>query len=676
MCGIAGIIDPSAETSAGDLALVARGMAHTVRHRGPDDDGVWVDADARVAFAFQRLAIVDLSAAGHQPFVSDDARFVLVFNGEVYNHRDLRRALPAPARGWRGHSDTETLMAALGVWGVRPTLERIVGMFALALWDRFERRLYLARDRFGEKPLYYGWVGNAFVFGSELAALRAHPAFDNDVDADVLALYTQYSQVPAPYSIFRHIYKLQPACLLSLNLGDAGRIRSHAPFAPVCDTGFTLDRYWSLVDVVRSGVADPLSDEREAIERAESALSDAVRLQAIADVPLGAFLSGGIDSSTIAALLQEQSGRAVRTFTVGFEDSAFDEARFARDVARHLGTEHTELYLSPEQVRAAIPVMPELYSEPFADSSQIPTYLISQLARRDVTVALSGDGGDEVFGGYNRYLWAPRIWNKLRWIPSPLRRRLGERVRRVRPSTWSGLERIFAGAVGVSRLSEKAQKMADRLSTTSDVDQLYRALVVNSRAMDVVPGAGMLSTVLDDARLSPPCREAEHRMMFLDTMTYLPDDLLHKVDRASMGVSLEVRAPFLDHRLVELAWRLPLRMKIEHGQGKILLRRILSRRLPSALVDRPKMGFAVPLDAWLRGSLREWADSLLSPSRLRNGGFFNAEVIARCWSEHVSGVRNWQPELWPILMFQAWIETAPRAASATGIGSYGSGNRI
>ena len=666
MCGIAGLIDTSPATTTADLITAARDMGAVLRHRGPDDDGVWVDASARIALAFQRLAVLDLSAAGHQPFVSHDERFVLVFNGEIYNHRELRRALPAPSAGWRGNSDTETLVACFGAWGVRSTLERVVGMFALALWDRSDRRLFLARDRFGEKPLYYGWVGRTFVFASELGALRAHPGFDNDIDTDVLALYAQYSCVPAPYSIFRRVYKLQPASLLSLACARAGDPRSAAPFVPVSEPGFSLERYWSLANVAQSGFATPLADEREALERTETLLRDAVRLQAVADVPLGAFLSGGIDSATIVALLQAQSARPVRTFTVGFAESGFDEARFARDVAKHLGTEHTEFYLSPQQVRAVIPQLPELYSEPFADSSQIPTYLISRVAREYVTVALSGDGGDEIFGGYNRYLWAPRVWKALRCVPVPMRRQLGARLGRVPPAMWKGLERLVGDAAGVSRLSEKAQKMADRLSSADDLNRLYRALVVNWPDDRLVPTAERLPTVLDDAQLLPRSIEPEHQMMFLDALTYLSDDLLHKVDRASMGVSLEIRAPFLDHRLVELAWRLPLKMKIRRSQGKWVLRQILMRQLPPTLIDRPKMGFAVPLEVWLRGPLRAWAESLLSPARLHRDGYFDAEKIAQCWSEHVTGMRNRLPELWPVLMFQAWVQTAPPRATAVG----------
>jgi asparagine synthase (glutamine-hydrolysing) len=636
---------------------VIRDMSDSLRHRGPDDAGVWVDEMAGVALGFRRLAIVDLSEAGHQPQLSHNGRLVLIFNGEIYNHQSLRTELSAlGSESWAGHSDTETLLAGFVAWGVRRTLERAVGMFALAVWDRAERRLYLARDRFGEKPLYYGWTRGAFVFGSEPKALRRYPGFDNPIDPDVLALYTQYACVPAPYAIYKDIYKLQPGCVLSLPLAEAATRPSQALFAPARHGGLTIERYWSLEDVVRQGVAVPLQDERDATDQLEAALSEAVRCQSIADVPLGAFLSGGIDSSTIVALMQAQSTRRVKTFTIGFAEAGFNEAEHAKAVARHLGTDHAELYVSAQQTRDVVPKLPDFYSEPFADSSQIPTHVVSQIARQHVTVALSGDGGDELFGGYPRYVWGRRIWNQLRWLPAAVRRGLGTAIQQIPVAAWDGLGDLAAGFSPVSRLGDKAHKLAYRLNRVNDMDGLYRMLVTTWPAdTSVVPGARPLRTLLDDRSVWPAIEDPEQRMMMWDALTYLPDDILHKVDRASMAVSLETRAPFLDHRVAALAWRLPPRMKIRNGTGKWILRQLLYRHVPKDLIERPKMGFGVPIDSWLRGPLREWAEDLLSESTITSEGHLNATLIRNKWAEHVSGRRNWQHELWCVLMFQAWL---------------------
>jgi asparagine synthase (glutamine-hydrolysing) len=658
MCGFAGILDASNQTRRDDLCGSVQAMAEAVRHRGPDDEGTWIDEAAGVALAFRRLAILDLSATGHQPMASHDGRCVLVFNGEIYNHNELRaelsRATPSPA--WSGHSDTETLLACIVAWGVKKALERTVGMFSLALWDRSKRRLYLARDRFGEKPLYYGWTGRAFVFGSEIKALRRYPGFDNPIDRDVLALYLQYCCVPAPYSIYRHLYKLEPGCVLSITPDAAVTPVSSALFAPARLRGLTLERYWALTDVVERGLASPIHDEREATDSLEAALAESVRLQSIADVPLGAFLSGGIDSSTIVALMQAQSSRPVKTFTIGFNETGFNEATHAQAVARHLGTDHTELYLSAQQARDVIPRLPDLYSEPFADSSQIPTHLVSHITRQHVTVALSGDGGDELFGGYTRHLWGPRIWKRLQWLPPPLRRGLAATIQRVSLPAWDRLGRAFTGGRLIGRPGEKAHKLARCLGRANDVDDLYRALVTTwPPNAGVVYGARPLPTSLDAAVAIRDMAEAEQRWMRWDALTYLSDDILHKVDRASMGVSLETRAPFLDHRVAELAWRLPLHMKIRGGQGKWILRQVLNRHVPRTLIERPKMGFGVPIDAWLREPLRDWAEDLLSDFRLRTDGYLNPAPIRKKWADHMSGERNWEHELWAVLMFQAWL---------------------
>jgi asparagine synthase (glutamine-hydrolysing) len=633
-------------------------MTDTLRHRGPDDAGVWIDEASGMALGFRRLAILELSEAGHQPMVSHDGQHVLVFNGEIYNHAELKTQLEQEtgSKAWVGHSDTEILLECCAAWGVRRTVEQAVGMFAFAVWDRGDRRLYLARDRFGEKPLYYGWVHGAFVFGSELKALRCCPGFDNEIDRDVLALYLRYSAVPGPYSIYRDIYKLQPGCILSIPASAAGVAPAGPLFAPGRYGGVTIERYWDLADVVARGLAAPIEDEHEATESLEVVLKEAVRLQSIADVPLGAFLSGGIDSSTIVALMQVQSRRRVRTFTIGFDEPGFDEATRAKEVANHLGTEHTELYVTAQQARDVIPILPDLYSEPFADSSQIPTHLVSSIARPHVTVALSGDGGDELFGGYTRHLWGTRMRYGFAWMPAGMRRAAGAAIQAVPPGTWDRAVRAVSGRRLIEQPGDKAHKLAYRLRRTNGLDGLYGTITttwpVDAR---LVLQAACVPTALDALMRNNPA-PANQKMMFWDTLTYLPDDILHKVDRASMGVSLETRAPFLDHRVAELAWRMPLRLKIRNGTGKWILRKVLHRHVPPGLVERPKMGFAVPIDAWLRAPLREWAEAYLEESKLRAEGFFDPSPIRQKWAEHLSGRRNWHHELWAVLMFQTWLE--------------------
>lgn len=658
MCGLIGVF--ADHIPAADALL---GMTDSLLHRGPDDGDVWIDADAGIGLGHRRLAILELSPAGRQPMHSACGRYVIAFNGEIYNHLELRGELKRAGItvAWRGHSDTETLLACFVAWGVQETLTRTVGMFAFALWDRSERRLHLARDRFGEKPLYYGWSRGAFVFGSELKALRRYPGFDNPVDRDVVALFLQFCYVPGPYAIYRHIYKLEPGCLLSLSLADVASPPAAVLFAPARHGSLVIERYWSLAQIVRRGLANPIHDEVEAVTQLEATLSNAVRLQSIADVPLGAFLSGGIDSSTIVALMQAQSGRSVRTFTIGFEEAGFNEADYAKAVARHLGTDHTELYVSPQQARDVIPRLPELYCEPFADSSQIPTFLVSQIARQHVTVALSGDAGDELFGGYNRYFWGRRIWSRLSWMPLLARRTFGALIQRVPPGTWDVLGRRVPGMAGISRLGDKAHKLAYRLKTVVSLDDLYRSLVTEWGAdSGVVSGARRLPTLLDDPTVVQGVADSENRMMVWDALTYLPDDILHKVDRAAMGVSLETRVPYLDHRVAELAWRIPLQMKIRNGQGKWALRRVLDRHVPRALIERPKTGFGIPISQWLRGPLREWAECLLDESRLACGGVLEAGQIREAWQQHLAGTHDWTPRLWAVLTYQAWTEGANR----------------
>lgn len=651
MCGFVGFMTADSCGSSGDFHAIVTRMALAIKHRGPDDAGAWVDEQAGIALGHRRLSIIDLSAAGHQPMHSVCGRYVLVFNGEIYNHVSLRSELQntgyAPA--WRGHSDTETLLVAFAAWGVIASLRRAVGMFAFALWDKVECCLTLARDRFGEKPLYYGWSGRGnqqvFVFGSELKALRTHPQFDNSINRDALALYLQYFTVPAPYSIYENINKLNPGSLLKLQINDlATRV-------------VRVEPYWLMTDAVRQGQAHTIQSEHEALNLLDTTLREAVSLQGIADVPLGAFLSGGIDSSVIVALMQAQSTRPVQTFTVGFDEAGFDESPYALAIAKHLGTDHLEIRVTADDARSVIPLLPQLYDEPFADSSQIPTYLVSQIARRHVTVALSGDGGDELFGGYNRYFWSKRLWNRISSLSSFLRKALGSTIQQLPVEYWDILGRMLPGKYGVARFGDKVHKMAYLMKTIKDIDDLYRSLVTEwPQAMDMVKGAKRIATQLDNTDLVAGLSDPELRMMLWDSLTYLPDDILTKVDRAAMGVSLETRVPFLDHRVFELAWRLPLHMKIRDGQGKWALRQVLYNYVPRELIERPKAGFGIPVGQWLRGPLRDWAEALLDERRLVHDGYLNPAPIREVWRQHLSGQYLWTGRLWTVLMFQAWLD--------------------
>lgn len=644
MCGLAGFFQAVGVDRDQACAQAGRMGAQLV-HRGPDDGGVWCDAAAGIALVHRRLAILDLSAAGHQPMVSACERYVLVFNGEIYNHLALRKTLDRHA-AWRGHSDTETLLAAIAAWGVDEALKQCVGMFAFALWDRQARSLTLARDRLGEKPLYYGWQGDCFLFASELKALKAHPAFVGEIDRDALALFMRHNAVPAPYSIYAGIHKLPPGTWLTLAAGE----RSAQPQA-----------YWSARAVAEAGLRSPFAgSDGDARTALDDVLRQAVAGQMQADVPLGAFLSGGIDSSTVVALMQAQSVRPVHTFTIGFHETAYNEAGYARAMAEHLGTAHTELYVTAAQAMAVIPRLPALYDEPFADSSQIPTFLVSELARSQVAVALSGDGGDELFGGYNRYFWAMTIWRRIGWAPLPLRAAIAGVLTTLPPAVWDRVFRGLACFLPVGRRygnpGDKLHKLAEILAVRAP-EEIYLALVSHwKRPAEVVLGSREPATVLADPAQWAALPDFESRMMYLDQMTYLPDDILTKVDRAAMGVSLETRVPLLDHRVVEFAWSLPLPLKIRQGQGKWLLRQVLYQYAPQSLVERPKMGFGIPIDSWLRGPLKTWADALLGEARLLREGYFDPLPIREKWAEHLSGRRNWAYYLWNVLMFQAWLE--------------------
>lgn len=645
MCGLAGFLRPGG--LAQDAQDHARRMADQIASRGPDDVGVWIDGPTGIALAHRRLSILDLSPAGHQPMVSSSGRYVIAYNGEVYNHQYLRNELASAGHApmWRGHSDTETLLAGFDVWGVEVTVKRVVGMFAFALWDRQEQILTLGRDRLGEKPLYYGWQGGTLLFGSEIKALKAHPAFAAAIDRDALALLMRHNAIPSPYSIYQGVFKLPPGTLLTLSR----RSRDAIPRP-----------YWDARQVVAQGLAHPFEGSPdEAVDALDQLLRQAVQQQMMADVPLGAFLSGGVDSSVVVAMMQAQSHRPVRTFTIGFHEPGYNEADYAKGVARHLGTDHTELYVTPQQAMDVIPRLPSLYCEPFADASQIPTFLVSQLARQQVTVSLSGDGGDELFGGYERYLMGQRLWRQVSRWPLGVRKALARGVTALSPQRWNQLLKpagcLLPQAWAGPNLGGKLHTGAGLLAASTSAD-FYRVLVTHWRQpAALVLGAREPPTVLTESACQPATDHFLHQMMALDLLTYLPDDILAKVDRAAMGVSLETRVPMLDHRVVEFAWTLPLGYKIRAGVGKWPLRQVLSRYVPRELIERPKMGFGVPLDSWLRGPLRDWGESLLDESRLRQEGYLEPQLVRQKWREHVTGQCNWQYPLWDVLMFQAWL---------------------
>jgi asparagine synthase (glutamine-hydrolysing) len=669
MCGIAGFWDAGAhKQSAEELNRDVCSMASVLASRGQDDSGSWVNAACGVALGHRRLAVLDLSPAGHQPMHSHSGRFSISFNGEIYNHLVLRAELSEVGgrHGWRSHSDTETLLAAIEHWGVADTLKRCVGMFAFALWDSESHTLTLSRDRLGEKPLYYGWVGGgdqcAFVFASELKAIRAYPGFNAPVSRAAISQYLRFTYIPAPLSIYEGIFKLEPGCVVTIQ-GAPPKVAPTDPIA-VGQRYETLDMrsWWSLEDTVVSGQAKQYGSESAAIDALESALSGAVQGQSLADVPLGAFLSGGVDSSTIVALMQSQSSQRVKTFTIGFDEAGFDESPHARAVADHLGTDHHEMRVSSKMAQDVIPSLPWMYDEPFADSSQIPTHLVCKAARQHVTVAISGDGGDELFGGYNRYFWGLRIWANFSWMPLPARQLMARAICTVPVNRWDYVGR----ATGITRFGDRVHKLGSRLGSVRDMDDLYWSLVSEWDPVSVVKGVDHVSpSPWESNNALPAGLNPVERMMFRDALTYLPDDILCKVDRAAMACSLETRVPFLDHRVVELAWRLPLHMKIRKGVGKWALRQVLYKRVPKELIERPKAGFAIPVGQWLRGPLREWAEALLNPTRLKAEGYLHPEPITKVWQEHLSGHYDHTPKLWSVLMFQAWLEHQSKPAKVT-----------
>lgn len=623
MCGFSGFINhlKQSETAA------IQSMAGHLQHRGPDDSGFWFDHDIGLALSHTRLSIVDLSPAGHQPMVSACDRFVITFNGEIYNHLELRAQLESQnsAPVWRGHSDTETLLACFSAWGIEQTLQSTVGMFTLALWDKQEQVLTLARDRLGEKPLYWGWCGDTLLFGSELKALKAHPDFNADVDRGALSLLLRHNYIPAPYTIYQGIEKLPAGQYIQIKKGHL-----RADVQP--------KTYWQLNHAIERGLANPFSGtDAQATDLLEQTISQAVNGQMLADVPLGAFLSGGVDSSTVVAIMQQQSTQPVRTFAIGFDEPGYNEAEYAKEVARHLGTDHTELYVSAQDVLDLVPRLPDIYCEPFADSSQLPTFLVSRMAKQHVTVALSGDGGDELFGGYNPYQFAPRVWGKLKTLPLPLRK--------IAFRLLSGLP-----------LPDKLAKLL-RVLPAKNKEQFYHILMSHwANPEQLVIGGHTRPTLINSSSQWPQTDSFEHWMMAMDAGQYMTDDILVKVDRAAMANSLETRVPLLDHRVVELAWQIPQHMKIRDGVGKWILREVLYRHVPREMIERPKKGFSVPLGQWLRGPLRDWAETLLSEQRLAQEGYFTPGAVRHVWSEHLQGKRDHARKLWSILMFQAWLE--------------------
>lgn len=640
MCGIAGLLNAPGAASAAELERQAQAMGDAIAHRGPDGYGVWSCPEAGLALCHRRLSIIDLSPAGHQPMTSGNGRYVVTYNGEVYNFQELRAELTSKGVTFRGHSDTEVMLEAFAAQGIEPTLKRLIGMFTIGLWDRENRTLTLIRDRLGIKPVYWLKLGGLFIFGSELKALRAHPGWQPRIDRRAVASYLKHNYVPAPHTIYEGVFKLEPGSILTLPWGGEPTVR----------------RFWDARSVVRAGKCRPVTgSDHELTDQLEKLLKDAVQRRMIADVPLGAFLSGGVDSSTVVALMQSANVARVKTFSIGFDISDYNEAPHAAAVARHLNTDHTELTVTADEVFDTIPRLAQIYDEPFADSSQIPTLLVSALARQHVTVALSGDGGDELFAGYNRYQLALRLWRALSLLPHPARRAMAASIRAVSPDRWSRLLSGLPARMRPDAMGDKLHKAADVLAQ-ADNSAIYRRLITHWEPTSVMPGVEEYDTVLSDTTVTSDLPNFLDQMQFLDLVTYLPDDILTKVDRASMAVGLEARVPLIDHRVVEFAWQLPYHAKLRNGTTKWLLRQVLYRYVPKELIERPKMGFGIPLGEWLRGPLRDWAEDLLSERRLNEAGLLNTARVRQIWQEHLSGQRNWQYLIWNALMLEAWRE--------------------
>ncbi|MDA8612539.1 asparagine synthase (glutamine-hydrolyzing) [Candidatus Pelagibacter bacterium] len=648
MCGINGFYSKSSSTFNNIIVK----MNSAISHRGPNTNGTWLDKNSGIVFGHQRLSIIDLSVAGNQPMRSSSERFILTYNGEIYNYLEIRKELEKNNSHikWSGNSDTEVLLEAIDFWGIEITLQKIDGMFAFGLWDQKNRSLTLARDRIGEKPLYFGWQGRGdnkvFLFSSELKSLKVHPEFNKEISRDAIALQLRHNCIPAPYSIYRNIYKLLPGHFLQLSQNDLKN--SLLPSSKI---------YWSLAETAIKGCDKQFSlSEKDVQKDLDKNLRLSVKKQMVSDVPLGVFLSGGIDSTTIAALMQLQSNKPIKTFTIGFDEGDYDEAKYAKRIAKHLGTNHTELYISPKKAMEVIPKIPSIYDEPFSDSSQIPTFLVSQLAKQQVKVALSGDGGDELFCGYNRHVISKKFSNIFRLTPLSFRKIFSSGLHSISPQGWNKISKLLPGLNNYSNFGDKIHKFGYALEAKTLHDLYYMLRSHWQNPTEVVIGSKEPGTLLTQFKPKLDMLNAQQQMMVLDALTYLPDDILVKIDRASMASSLETRAPFLDHKLIEYVWKIPHDLKFRKGQGKWILKKILSQYVPSNLIERPKMGFGIPLDAWLRGSLKDWAESLLSEKRLIQENYFNAKLIRDKWEEHLSGKQNWQYLLWNVLMFQAWIE--------------------
>ena len=648
MCGICGFYSKTSLT----FNNVIRKMNSAISHRGPDSTGVWQDNTSGIIFGHQRLSIIDLSVAGNQPMISNSGRFVLTYNGEIYNHLEIKNELKKidSKIKWKGNSDTETLLAAIEIWGIEKTLKKITGMFSFGIWDKKNCDLTLARDRIGEKPLYYGWQGNGdnkvFLFGSELKALKQHPEFKGEINRDAIALQLRHNSIPDPYSIYKNIYKLLPGHYLKLNENSLKNSLLPNP-----------KLYWSMIESAIYGIDNQLKFSKEEIQRdLEKNLQLSIKQQMISDVPIGAFLSGGIDSSTVVALMQSQSNQPIKTFTIGFDENDHNEAKYAKKIANHLGTEHTELYISPEKALELIPKLPAIYDEPFSDSSQIPTFFVSHLARQNVKVALSGDGGDELFCGYNRYILADKRSKQFNLIPILLRKILAHGIKSIDSNIVNNIFKLLPGKIESSNFTHKMKKGASALESKTFYE-LYHILCSDwINPSDVV--LNIKEPEMSFGHLENKLFKLNNhqKMMILDLMNYLPNDILVKIDRAAMKSSLETRVPFLNHKLIEYVWKIPHNLKFRNGEGKWILKQILNKYVPKELTERSKKGFSIPLGEWLRGPLKDWAENLLNEKRLSEEGYFNTKLIREKWLEHLSCKKNWELDLWNVLMFQAWID--------------------